>query len=137
MKVTCRLCVAVFLATIGLNSYAAGCDQAQTQAEMNQCAAEALNQADSDLNATYLAYREKLNPSKKISCGTSSWPGSSTAIWLASSTASAAPAVHCMAWRCKVAWQKRPVHAHWNSTNWPIAPKATAAVRIKPGLDER
>jgi len=66
MKVTCRrLFVAVVLATIGLDSYAAGCDQAQTQAEMNQCAAEALNQADSDLNATYLAYREKLNTQQK------------------------------------------------------------------------
>lgn len=66
MKFTCRrLLLAVLLATIGLNSYAAGCDQAQTQADMNQCAAQALNQADSDLNATYLAYREKLNTPQK------------------------------------------------------------------------
>ncbi|MBG7618581.1 DUF1311 domain-containing protein [Herbaspirillum sp. AP02] len=46
-------------------SYAADCSKAATQAEMNACASQTLTQNDSDLNATYLAYREKLSKAQQ------------------------------------------------------------------------
>lgn len=43
------------------NSDALSCNNAGTQAQMEQCAAQALNQADTELNQTYVDYRNRLD----------------------------------------------------------------------------
>ncbi|RAM66200.1 hypothetical protein RB25_00985 [Herbaspirillum rubrisubalbicans] len=47
------------------SAFAADCTKAATQAEMNACASETLTQNDADLNATYMAYRDKLNKAQQ------------------------------------------------------------------------
>ena len=44
---------------------AADCTKAATQAEMNACASQTLTQSDADLNATYMAYRDKLDRARQ------------------------------------------------------------------------
>ena len=66
MPMTLSIRLALLLALCGANAaYARDCNQAATQAEMNGCAAQALSQADAELNQTYLAYRAKLRPSQQ------------------------------------------------------------------------
>lgn len=43
------------------SSEALSCDNAGTQAQMEQCATQALNQADTELNQTYVDYRNRLD----------------------------------------------------------------------------
>ncbi|MBO9536001.1 lysozyme inhibitor LprI family protein [Herbaspirillum sp.] len=41
------------------------CGKAATQADMNECTARDLSQADAELNQAYLAYRAKLRPAQQ------------------------------------------------------------------------
>ena len=64
MKAPLSLLAAALLLCAG-SALAADCTKAATQAEMNACASETLTQNDADLNATYMAYRDKLNKAKQ------------------------------------------------------------------------
>ncbi|KAF1049074.1 MAG: hypothetical protein GAK35_00052 [Herbaspirillum frisingense] len=64
MKAVLRLTLLLALCA-SAGAHAADCAKASTQAEMNACASQALNQADADLNATYVAYRAKLRPAQQ------------------------------------------------------------------------
>ncbi|EIJ47076.1 hypothetical protein GWL_13170 [Herbaspirillum sp. GW103] len=64
MKAPLSLLAAALLLCAG-SAFAADCTQAATQAEMNACASETLTHNDADLNATYMAYRDKLNKAQQ------------------------------------------------------------------------
>ncbi|MBP0596798.1 DUF1311 domain-containing protein [Herbaspirillum sp. LeCh32-8] len=65
MKVIPRLALLLSLYGVGSAAFALDCNKAVTQAEMNGCVAQDLNQADAELNQTYLAYRAKLRPTQQ------------------------------------------------------------------------
>jgi uncharacterized protein YecT (DUF1311 family) len=64
MKAPLSLLAAALLLCAG-SAFAADCAKAATQAEMNACASQTLTQNDADLNATYMAYRDKLNKAQQ------------------------------------------------------------------------
>lgn len=55
------------LSAISINAYALDCSKSatQTQSDMDQCATQALNQADAELNQTYIDYRNRLNKAQQ------------------------------------------------------------------------
>lgn len=62
MRFSCwRLIALLSLSTLASAASALDCDQAQTQADMTECAGQALIQADAELNRTYLDYRNGLD----------------------------------------------------------------------------
>lgn len=60
-----RIAVLLTFFTIHASAFALDCDQAQTQAGLNECAGQALSQADAELNRTYLAYRNGLDKARQ------------------------------------------------------------------------
>lgn len=64
MKAPIHLAFLLSLCTCGA-AFALDCNKAVTQAEMNGCVTQDLNQADAELNQTYLAYRAKLRPAQQ------------------------------------------------------------------------
>ena len=65
MKVPVHIAMMLCLAGSSAAASALECGQAVTQADMNACAAQELNQADTELNRTYLAYRAKLHAARQ------------------------------------------------------------------------
>ncbi|OWY31084.1 lysozyme inhibitor LprI family protein [Herbaspirillum robiniae] len=65
MKATLRLTLLLALCGASAGAFALDCDKAVTQAEMNGCVAQDLNQADAELNQTYIAYRAKLRTAQQ------------------------------------------------------------------------
>lgn len=65
MKTMIRLALLLSLCGAAAGAFAADCGKAVTQAEMNGCAAQDLNEADAELNRTYIAYRAKLRPAQQ------------------------------------------------------------------------
>jgi uncharacterized protein YecT (DUF1311 family) len=65
MKATIRLTLLLVLCGANAAAFALDCNKAVTQAEMNGCVAQDLNQADAELNQTYVAYRAKLRPAQQ------------------------------------------------------------------------
>lgn len=57
--------LAILLALGAGPARAADCAKATTQIEMTTCASETLTQADADLNASYLAYRARLDKARQ------------------------------------------------------------------------
>ncbi|WP_034297769.1 lysozyme inhibitor LprI family protein [Herbaspirillum sp. RV1423] len=60
-----RIATLLSLSAFSLASYALDCNQAQTQNDMNECAAQALNKADAELNQTYVDYRNRLGKARQ------------------------------------------------------------------------
>jgi len=60
-----RIAAILSFSTYGASAFALDCDQAQTQSDMSECAGQALNQADAELNQTYLAYRNTLDKTRQ------------------------------------------------------------------------
>ena len=58
----CSLFFSLFISTL---AFALDCQNAQTQAEMNQCASTELNRATKQINQTYYDLRAKLNSTQK------------------------------------------------------------------------
>jgi uncharacterized protein YecT (DUF1311 family) len=61
-KIFKPILIAIFFLMLGNNSAWANCDEPQTQAEMNKCAAEELAISDKELNETYQKYTKDLSP---------------------------------------------------------------------------
>jgi len=60
-----RVAALISLATLSVSAHALDCAKADTQSDMDQCAAQALNKADTELNQTYIDYRNRLNKAQQ------------------------------------------------------------------------
>ena len=60
-----RLAALLSLATLSISAHALDCARAETQSDMDECAAQALNKADAELNQTYINYRQRLNKAQQ------------------------------------------------------------------------
>jgi uncharacterized protein YecT (DUF1311 family) len=61
VKQLVRYSLLLALSAFSAGAYAVDCNKPNTQADMNQCAAEDLNKADGELNQLYIALRAQLN----------------------------------------------------------------------------
>lgn len=53
------------LSAVSISAHALDCNNSSTQSDMDQCATQALNQADAELNQTYIDYRNRLNKAQQ------------------------------------------------------------------------
>lgn len=61
----CRIVALLSFSVAGCNAWALDCNSAQTQADMDECASQALNKADAELNQTYVDYRKRLDKTQQ------------------------------------------------------------------------
>lgn len=60
-----RIAALLSFAIAGSSAWALDCNNAQTQADMDECASQALNKADAELNQTYVDYRKRLDKAQQ------------------------------------------------------------------------